>query len=371
MLASVGCLTILGVVRAISAPGASVRRSRSARFWRVSVSSYQYNCHHNGGTRTGLDGERAMKMTSKGTLLVAVAGAIGLGCSSPADDDGSMKAAAPTTLPPAYGGMQQTPPPVTNTPSTVNNPLTPAPTTPVQPAPTAQTPAPGAGGSGGAGAMPAPGTTIPTGPPGTGFALVPTGGWVAGGTNEVGIQGSFFTLSDAKRTDGLPAGSTTVMPADFLMATGPTSICLSGAASQVMVNATTAMPDYARYWGGGIGFNLADLGGTSGPQPWARGKVVGFSFNITGTTVPPAGQFRFGANFYEGAALNQDACVNITMGVNTIRFDQIVAQCYNTPPGAPIPATAQLQSLKWQIATVATAPTPFNFCVTDLKAIIQ
>lgn len=321
-----------------------------------------------GGTRTGLDGERAMMMTSKGTLLVAVAGFIGLGwgCSSPADDDATMKA-PPGSIPPAYNGMQQ---PATPATMQTNNALLPAPTTTNEvPPPVMMQPAPT--GMGGAGAMPAPGSTIPIGPAGTGFALTPTAGWVAGGTNEAGIQGSFFTLSDAARTDGMPAGSTTVMPANFLMATGPTSICLSGTASQVMTNAATAMPDYSRYWGGGIGFNLADLGGTTGLQPWPRGKVVGFSFTITGTAIPPAGQFRFGANFYEGAAINQDSCVNITTGANTIRLDQVVAQCYNMPPGAPIPATAQLQSLKWQVATVATAPTPFNFCVTNLKAIVQ
>jgi hypothetical protein len=303
-----------------------------------------------------------MKMTSKGTLLVAVAGIIGLGCSAPADDNPTMKP-SPAGIPPAY----TTPAPTT--PSTTVNPLQTTPGTEVQPMPTVVPPPPAATGTGGTGgvAMPAPGTTIPVGMPGTGFALVPVAGWVAGGTNEAGIQGSFFTLSDAT---GTPPGSTTTMPADFTMATGPTSICLSGTASQVMNNTTTAMPDYARYWGGGIGFNLGDPGGTAGPGPWMRGKVVGVSFTITGTGIPPAGQFRFGANFYNGATVNQDACVNITTGANTIRFDQVVDKCY-TPGGPAIPATAPLQSLKWQVATVTTAPTPYNFCVTNLTAIVQ
>jgi hypothetical protein len=304
-----------------------------------------------------------MKMTSKGTLLVAVAGVIGLGCSAPADDNATMKP-APAGFPP-YVTEQQTPATNTNV-----NPLQPAgpPINEVTPAPVVQQPmATGMGGAGGAGAMPAPGSTIPVGPLGTGFALTPVAGWVAGGTNEAGIQGSFFTLSDAT---GTPPGSTTTMPADFTMATGPTSICLSGTASQVMMNATTAMPDYARYWGGGIGFNLGDPGGTAGPGPWMRGKVVGVSFTVTGTGVPPTGQFRFGANFYNGATINRDACVNITTGANTIRFDQVVDKCYQAG-GAPIPATAPLESLKWQVTTVTTAPTPYNFCVTNLTAIVQ
>jgi len=308
-------------------------------------------------------------MTSKGTLLVAVAGIIGLGCSSPAEDDSDAMRPAPSGIPPAYAM-----PPAPNPMQTTTNPLQPAPTNNEATPPVVQQqppPATGTGGAGGAGAMPAPGSTIPVGPAGTGFALTPVAGWVAGGTNEAGIQGSFFTLSDAKRTDGMPPGSTTVMPADFSMATGPTSICISGTASQVMTNATTTMPDYNRYWGGGIGFNLADLGGMGGVQPWSRGRVVGFSFTITGTGIPPAGQFRFGVNYFDGATINPNYCVNITTGANTIRLNQIVDQCYNATPGAPLAATAQIESLKWQVSTVTTAATPFNFCVTNLTAIVQ
>ncbi|MEO8177476.1 MAG: hypothetical protein ABI895_01460 [Deltaproteobacteria bacterium] len=305
-------------------------------------------------------------MTSKGTLLVAVAGVIGLGCSSADDEPATMKP-SPGGIPPAYAM------PTTQTPAQTINPLQTnnMPNPEVMPMPVVQMPPPAAMGAGGAGAMPAPGSMIPVGPPGTGFLLAPTAGWVAGGTNEAGIQGSFFTLSDAVRTDGMPPGSTTVMPADFSMATGPTSICLSGTASQIMTNAATTMPDYSRYWGGGIGFNLADLGGTGGVKPWPRGRVVGFSFTITGTGIPPMGQFRFGVNYFDGATINPNYCVNITTGANTIRFNQIVDQCYNPTPGAPLAATAQIESLKWQVATVVTGPTPFNFCVTNLTAIVQ
>jgi hypothetical protein len=106
--------------------------------------------------------------------------------------------------------------------------------------------------------------------------------------------------------------------------------------------------------------------------PWARGKVVGFSFNITGTTIPPTGQFRFGVAPYEGSTINDDGpCANITMGANTIMFSQLHSQCYNAAPGAALSDTAMLASLKWQVATVTTAATPFNFCIDSLKAIVQ
>jgi hypothetical protein len=310
--------------------------------------------------------ERAMKMTSKGTLLVAVAvagaGVIGLGCSSPADDDGEMKA-APIGNPPFVGQLQpqmaaQTPQQTGLAPTTTNEGQGGSAATNVQ-----QTPVAASGGSAGAGAMPAPGTTIPRGVAGTGFALTPMAGWVAGGTNEAGIQGAFSTISDATSM-----GATTIMPANFTMATG-TQICVSGSASQIM---TAAMPDYNRYWGGGVALDLGDPGAMAAKVPWNRGRVVGFSFNITGTTIPPMGQFRFGITPYEGSALVDDGpCTNITMGANTIMFSALHSQCYAATPGAALSDTALLASIKWQVATVVTAPTPFNFCISDLKAIVQ
>jgi hypothetical protein len=301
-----------------------------------------------------------MNMTSKGTLLVAVAGVIGLGCSSPAEDDSDTMRPPPGGIPPAYAT-----PPAPN-PMQTANPLQPAPTNNEAPPPVVQQqppPATGTGGAGGAGAMPAPGSTIPVGPAGTGFALTPVAGWVAGGTNEAGIQGAFSTISDAT---GTPPGTTTIMPASFQMATG-SQICVSGSVSQVVGTA------YAQYWGGGVAFDLGDPGQMMPKVPWNRGRVVGFSFNITGTTIPPMAQFRFGVAPYEGSTIDDDGpCTNITMGANTIMLTQLRSACYDTAaPGPALAGTALLASLKWQVATVTTAPTPFNFCITDLKAITQ
>jgi hypothetical protein len=188
-------------------------------------------------------------------------------------------------------------------------------------------------------------------------------GWVAGATNGAGIQGSFYTVSDAS---GTPPGATTITPTTF-DDVADTTICVSGMASQV--------PDatgYGQFWGGGVGFNLADPGNMTGPQPWNRGNVVGFSFNITGDDIPPAAQFRFKASFFEGATVNPDYCVPIAVaGPNSFQLSQLVNECYTggagTPPLAP---TALLESLQWQVATVIGAPTPFDFCIENLTAIV-
>ena len=310
----------------------------------------------------GFDGERAMKMTSKGTLLL-VAGVIGLGCSSPADDDdGTMK--APPGAQPPYVSQPQTPAPAAN--NMQNTQPNPATNETQQQQPQQVAAAGGAGGAGagagagGAGAMPTTGSTIPVGMPGTGFNLTPVQGWVAGTTNEAGIQGAFSTISDAT---GTPPGTTTITPANFMATTGA-QICVSGSASMVVGTA------YGQYWGGGVSFDLGDPGQNMPKVPWNRGKVVGFSFTISGTAIPPMGQFRFGVDYYDGTTVNTNYCTNITTGANNIMFSSVINQCYQAG-GTALPATAQLSALKWQVATVTTAPTPFNFCIDNLKAITQ
>jgi hypothetical protein len=188
-------------------------------------------------------------------------------------------------------------------------------------------------------------------------------GWVAGATNGAGIQGSFYTFSDAA---GTPPGVTAIAPTDF-SDVADTTICASGMASEV--------PDdtgYSQFWGGGVGFNLADPGNMTGAQPWNRGNVVGFSFNITGANIPPAAQFRFKATFFEGAAVNSDYCAPIAAaGPNSFQLSQVVNQCYTGGLGAPpLAPTALLESLQWQVATVIGQPTPFDFCIENLTAIV-
>jgi len=294
-------------------------------------------------------------MTSRFTLLLSMAGVLGLGCSSPAEEGDDGPPDPPSRIPTfAQNPQPQNPvgaagstaaPPVNN----VEAPITPVvQTPPVTPQ--------GAAGSTGA---PTPGA-IPTG---TGLALTPSAGFIVGSSNEVGIQGYFYTFND-----NAEGGNTTIQPEDFAASTGST-ICATGVGAQV-VNGADGAPAYGTYWGGGIGLNLSDAGGGAMPGPWARGKVVGFSFNVTGTGVPPAGQFRFKATFFEGAAVNTDYCVNATTGANTIMLSSVVNECYQGGAGAPaLAATAQLQALQWQVATVTTATTPFNFCIENLRAI--
>lgn len=303
-------------------------------------------------------------MTSKGTLLLTLTGVIGFGCSAPADEG-----ADPPTANPPYFGQPQTQNPLT--PS--NSPMGSAGAGAMQVGGAAGSGAVQAGGAAGAGGAPpmgaagsggmATGGTIPVGAPGTGFALIPVGGWVAGGTNEAGIQGSFYTISDAAE---MPPGVTTITMDDF--AASGDAICVSGTASQVVGEA------YSQYWGGGVALDLGDPGQMQPQQPWNRGRVTGFRYTLTGPTIPPGTSLRFIVNF-EGQPGTDPFCQQVTATAgtpvtSTLSSPQLIQACWQAG-GAQIPATARLNSLQWQVSTNTMAPTPFDFCIEDLTAIVQ
>src|SRR5690606_4546110 len=133
-------------------------------------------------------------MTSRLTLLASTAGLIWAGCSAPAED-GPIPP-MPTVPPPGFQ-------PGAGQPAPVGAGGTGAGVTPVGAGEGTGGSAIAAGGTGattppaagGAGMTAPPGGAIPTG---TGTLIMHDAmGWVAGATNEVGIQGSFYTISDA------------------------------------------------------------------------------------------------------------------------------------------------------------------------------
>jgi hypothetical protein len=169
----------------------------------------------------------------------------------------------------------------------------------------------------------------------------------------VGIQGSFFAFSD-----DVTGGETTIALDDF--ATAPTTVCASGVAS--------AVPDgdsYDTHWGGGIGLNLGDPGQMQALVPWSAGSVTGFSFTLTGTTIP--GSLRFQAV----TPAEVTYCLNtVPSGANSVSLTSLAQECYNTAtPGPAWTASTSLATLQWQVATVLDATTPFDFCIENLTAI--
>jgi hypothetical protein len=289
-----------------------------------------------------------MNMTSRFSLLAGVTSLIWAGCSS--SEEGQIED-APLGPPPRYAagaGGQVAAAGTGGAPAAAGTGGAPAAAgTGGAPAAAGTGGAPAAAGTGGTGGA----SAIPTG---TGLAITHgIDGWVAGTTNGVGIQGSFYTFSDAA---GTPPGDTTVTLGDFAT---PTSVCASGVASQVIGTA------YSQYYGGGIALNLADPGGMVGTMPWPRGTVTGFSFTVTGTTIPAA--LRFQATTPAGGTTY---CLNDTApGANTVQLGTLVTACYDATPGPALPAATALESLQWQVVTNTDSSTPFDFCIENLTAI--
>jgi hypothetical protein len=294
-----------------------------------------------------------MNMTSRFTLGTAVASLIWAGCSSPAEEDVDPPVLPPPLATPGFGQGGNTGAPVTTPTPTAQGGSTGQ--TGVVPAGTGGSSmvVAGAGGApvGAAGAGGAPAGAIPSG---MGNVIThDSTGWVAGSTNGVGIQGAFYPFGDYT---GMPAGTTTVTLDPFEAASS--TVCLSGVASAVLEE------DYTRYWGGGLGLNLGDPGGMVGPQPWTRGTVTGFSFTVTGPTIPP--NIRFGANTPDGANFCADDIP--TAGTVQMAFNSLTLNCY-AAGGAALTPTAALEAIQWQVVTVIDQTTPFDFCIENLTAI--
>jgi hypothetical protein len=295
-----------------------------------------------------------MKMTSRFTLVVAVGGLTLSGCSSPAEDPGPPSLPPPLASNPQFGaaGTNAGTGGTTTTPPAAQGGTGGAPASTAGTGGSAIAAAAGAGGvAAAAGAGGAP-SGIGTG---TGNLIThDSTGWVAGTSNGVGIQGSFYPYGDFTQTP-MP-GDTTVTVDPFAAATG--TVCISGTASAVLGE------DYTRYYGGGVGLNLADPGGMAGAGPWTRGSVTGFSFTVTGPTIPP--NIRFNVVDSAGTTYCMD---DIPTGAATqIQFGTLIADCYQAG-GAPLPQAATLESIQWQIVTVVDTPTQFDFCIENLTAL--
>lgn len=175
--------------------------------------------------------------------------------------------------------------------------------------------------------------------------LEPNDGWVDCSSNDVGIQGEFFTYSDGN--------GSTITPSGFSNAGD--EICVEGTAGQIVGGDNST-------WGAGVGMNLNQEEPEAAIDEWdadAMG-ISGFRFNIS--ELPDSG-LRFVVQ-----SGGTDYCVQVTQaGAQTIRFSDTAEACWSAGGDAPDPST--LEAVKWQITTNSTSEHEFSFCLTQLAAI--
>ena len=230
----------------------------------------------------------------------------------------------------------------------------------------------GTGGSGTGGTTVLPGGT---GSLGEGVPLTPMNGWVPA-DNILMIQGAMFPFGDDTSKVGM-------MPADFSMSGD--KACIKGTAAKVdmtsmpcatMMFTPPATDCYGQYWGAAIGMNLNQTidmttmkGGT--PAPFNASALTGFAFEISGDGVPGTKDLRFKIENASGEFCNPGT-KPVKKGVNSFKFGDLVKECWKmptatTPTGES--AKADLIKIAWQVVTNASGTVPFDFCVSNVRAL--
>jgi hypothetical protein len=239
---------------------------------------------------------------------------------------------------------------------------------------------------------------------GTGIALTPSTDGFFDGTNEAGILGAWYSygdwyggtpatggMGDCKVKGGFDQAVCSVIetpiPGEKFTNTG--KMCTKGTAAVVIKDATMAFA-YSAIWGAGIGFDLnnagTDDGGTGAKGAWdaTAHNVVGFSFTID--TPPTGGQMRveFPTNAIPGTTdINSAYWGGATMGLSpfnkggdySFMFDDVPA---GNGVGGPMYLTGatpfdrtKIQSMQFHVVTNTSSAIPFEYCISNLKALTK
>jgi hypothetical protein len=224
----------------------------------------------------------------------------------------------------------------------------------------------------------------------------------AGDATENGVTGLVVDRAGTTGIDGIAQVIKSPLGTTVTSTIKDGALCMQGT--------TVVVPnmDYTNYWGAEIDLDLklvdsngngsaptpvadagADAGdaGSSGPPPartptgWnaSASNVVGFSFKITGPTVPTAFRFKglpYGADPAAVTYCNQVAATDgATLNIN---FSQITFECWN-PAGAAVlsmpyppdnPDGKLLRTISWQVPADVNIPFPFDFCVSEIKPLL-
>ena len=204
--------------------------------------------------------------------------------------------------------------------------------------------------------------------PGSGTAVAwDIGGWVDGAANPFAIQGPWYSYDDC--TDSAGAASTlpctsrdmTMMGPD--MDTGwsvtPAAVCFKGTAVKVQ----SMM--FAAQWGAGLALDLNSSGGemaVKSPFDATAAGITGFEVDISGTA--PATGIRINLTM-DGVGDSNFVAAPIP-GTTKFKLSDAKQGSWVTAK-TPLDPT-KIVAMQFQVYTNATAPTPFDFCVTGIRA---
>jgi len=205
----------------------------------------------------------------------------------------------------------------------------------------------GAGGAGGTGG----GGTGGTGGGGTGGTpttlIVANDGWVAPGSNTVGIAGPWYFFYDTYSS---------IFPL-------PGGVDFTGAGTQICVEGTTSQSDeYGPTVA--LNFNQPDTTVAAAGYVPADHAVTGFSFGFTGTPLPGSVQITYAA--LDGS---QFCRVITASSAQTLLISDTIQDCWNGTGTAASTSTAY-EAIQFQLpVNYYSEGQAFSFCITNLTAI--
>lgn len=199
------------------------------------------------------------------------------------------------------------------------------------------------GGSGGAG----------TGCPGV--SIVPDAkGFVAPGSNSLGIHGSWFEYSDCADLKNVNCSTVTTPPANsFPNVAG--KMCTSGH--------TSTAPGA---WGAGIALELND-GPPQMPYDTTAHGVIGFCFELSGATIPST-TIRVAFPTKDNNDNAYFSAVS-TIGQHSVLFSDTAQGSWVTTKSAFEPNAVML--VQFQIPSSTSGSVPWDFCIDNFTALTQ
>ena len=199
--------------------------------------------------------------------------------------------------------------------------------------------------------------------------LTPTNGWLDRTSNDFEIQGALFANADST--------SSMSMSASF---TGARA-CIAGMAARVdllsppcqsLMFTPPATDCYGEFWGASLNLNLNQPAMGDTPLPYDASALQGFAFEISGDTVPAPSALRFQVHAVSGVFCNP-VNIKLKVGVNTVFFRDLLPQCWVTqiPDLRPTAESVKsaLISIEWRVVTNGSSAVPYDFCVSNLRAL--
>ena len=187
-------------------------------------------------------------------------------------------------------------------------------------------------------------------------------GWVDQCQNRFGIQGSWYDYTDQ---DGNGGGTSEITLDLSQAATG--KVCAQGTAGAIQFGFS------GTYWGCGIALDICDGHSLSACDLYdPRTNIIGFRATVEGEL--PATEIR--VQFAETGNRNESAYLRV-QGPGTADYLFADAQVWysledeDTEASLPPANVESIMSIQFQVATIDDVDTAFNFCVSDVRPILQ